>query len=66
MTEVVLSIFTFILLFCGMAVGFIISGKPISGSCGGVGKVLGQPDYYCELCGGDAEKCESSIGDNKP
>ncbi len=66
MTEVVLSIFTFILLFCGMAVGFIISGKPISGSCGGVGKVLGQPDYYCELCGGDAKKCESSIGDNKP
>ena len=49
-----------------MAVGFIFSGKPISGSCGGAGKVLGQPDYYCELCGGDTKKCESSIGDNKP
>ena len=66
MTEIVLSILTFILLFCGMAVGFIFSGKPISGSCGGVGKFLGQPDYHCELCGGDAKKCESSIGDNKP
>ncbi len=66
MTEIVLSIFIFILLFCGMAVGFIFSGKTISGSCGSVGKVLGQPDYNCELCGGDAKKCESSIGDNEP
>tara|TARA_X000000950_G_scaffold289384_1_gene412667 strand:+ start:39832 stop:39981 length:150 start_codon:yes stop_codon:yes gene_type:complete len=49
-----------------MAVGFIFSGRPISGSCGGVGKVLGQPDYHCELCGGDAKKCESSSGENKP
>ena len=66
MTEIVLSILIFILLFSGMAVGLIFSSKPISGSCGGVGKALGQPDYHCELCGGDAKKCESSIGENKP
>ena len=66
MIEIVLSIFVFLLLFCGMAVGLIFGGKPISGSCGGVGKVLGEPDYHCDICGGDAKKCESSMRNNKP
>lgn len=41
-----------------MAVGVIFGRKPITGSCGGVGKALGQPDYVCDLCGGDESKCE--------
>ena len=60
MTEMIISIFVFVLLFCGMAVGFIFSGKPITGSCGGVGNALGETEYHCELCGGDIKKCESS------
>ncbi|MAH73778.1 MAG: hypothetical protein CBC09_06595 [Cellvibrionales bacterium TMED49] len=49
-----------------MAVGFIFSGKPISGSCGGVGNALGEPGNHCELCGGDVKKCESSMRENEP
>ncbi|WP_041523453.1 (Na+)-NQR maturation NqrM [Gilvimarinus agarilyticus] len=43
----------------GMSVGVICGRKPLTGSCGGVGKALGEKDYSCELCGGDEQKCES-------
>ncbi|BFM20458.1 (Na+)-NQR maturation NqrM [Gilvimarinus japonicus] len=43
----------------GMSVGVIFGRKPLTGSCGGVGKALGEKDYSCELCGGDEQKCES-------
>jgi hypothetical protein len=35
-----------------------MGGKPISGSCGGVGAALGEEDYICDICGGDPDKCE--------
>lgn len=43
----------------GMSVGVIFGRKPLTGSCGGVGKALGEDNYTCELCGGDEQKCES-------
>ncbi|GLS28132.1 (Na+)-NQR maturation NqrM [Marinibactrum halimedae] len=46
------------LLIGGMAIGVIMGRKPLAGSCGGVGKALGEDDYVCELCGGDEQKCE--------
>lgn len=46
------------LLFSAMAVGVIFSNKPIKGSCGGL-NALGMKED-CEICGGDANKCEST------
>lgn len=48
-----------IMLFVALALSIsVLAGrKPITGSCGGVGKALGDPNYVCELCGGDEAKC---------
>ena len=43
-----------------MSVGVMLGRKPITGSCGGVGKALGEPNYNCDICGGDESKCEES------
>jgi hypothetical protein len=50
-----------VMLFVAFALSIsVIAGrKPITGSCGGVGKALGEPDYVCQLCGGDEAKCEA-------
>ena len=40
-----------------MAVGVLFGRKPIAGSCGGM-KALGM-EMECEICGGDAAKCET-------
>ena len=58
MAEIFLSILFFGLLIAAMAVGVLMGGKPISGSCGGVGAALGEEDYICDICGGDPDKCE--------
>ncbi|MCK5885906.1 MAG: (Na+)-NQR maturation NqrM, partial [Alcanivorax sp.] len=42
------------LLFTAMAVGVILSNKPIKGSCGGLA-TLGMKEG-CEICGGDRGK----------
>jgi len=41
-----------------MSVGVMMGRKPIAGSCGGVGKALNEPNYNCDICGGDVEKCD--------
>jgi len=46
------------LLFTAMAVGVILSNKPIKGSCGGLA-TLGMKEG-CEICGGDRGKCEEN------
>jgi hypothetical protein len=57
---------TFIILLAivvGMAIGVMSGRKPIAGSCGGL-KTLGM-NGGCEICGGDASKCErQSPGDD--
>lgn len=53
-------IFTLIimaLLLAGMAIGVIMGGKPIQGSCGGM-KAL-QMGTACEICGDDPNKCDN-------
>lgn len=48
-----------IMLFVALAlsISVLLGRKPVSGSCGGVGKALGDPNYVCDLCGGDEAKC---------
>lgn len=45
-----------VLLVAGMSVGVIFGGKPISGTCGGIG-ALGISSS-CDICGGNTQKCE--------
>ena len=47
------------LLFAGMAIGVILSNKPLQGSCGGLAN-LGLKEG-CEICGGDPQRCESTM-----
>ena len=47
----------FATIVAAMAVGVMAGRAPISGSCGGVGR-LGI-DQKCDLCGGDPKVCES-------
>ena len=41
-------------------IGVLMGRKPISGSCGGVGDALNDPNYVCDICGGDESKCEEA------
>ena len=59
MAMVLVTLVAMLLVVAGMAIGVIFGRKPLTGSCGGVGKALGEKDYTCELCGGDEAKCES-------
>ncbi|MCJ8314093.1 MAG: (Na+)-NQR maturation NqrM [Saccharospirillaceae bacterium] len=52
---VFLVFFGFVVL---MSVGVLMGRKPIAGSCGGVGKALNEPNYNCDICGGDVDKCD--------
>ena len=54
----IVSFVIFAVLMTAMAVGVIAGRAPISGSCGGVGKILGTPQK-CEICGDDPTLCES-------
>jgi uncharacterized protein len=56
--------FVMLLFVAAMAVGVIMGRKPLAGSCGGVGKALGEPDYECHICGGDESKCESNLDES--
>lgn len=44
------------LMIAGMAIGMIVQGKPIKGSCGGMAAL--KMDTACDICGGDTAKCE--------
>lgn len=46
------------LVVLAMSVGVLMGRKPISGSCGGIGAALEDPDYVCDFCGNDESKCE--------
>lgn len=54
----VLSLMVLLLVVGGMAIGVIMGGKPIKGSCGGLNAVGITGD--CEICGGNPNKCEEN------
>ncbi len=64
MTELVFAIVIMLLLVAGMAIGVILKGKPITGSCGGM-SALGM-DTACDVCGGDQEICETEQQKQQP
>lgn len=57
MATVLLAFAVLVLVVAAMAVGVLVQGKPIKGSCGGIAALgMGQA---CDLCGGDKKKCDS-------
>jgi hypothetical protein len=58
MQTVLITLAVMLLFFLFMSVGVIFGRQPLKGSCGGVGKALGEKNYVCDVCGGDESKCE--------
>jgi len=56
----VFGVFSFLVMI--MAIGVMMGRRPISGSCGGIGRVNGE-DSECAICGGDPIKCETAINE---
>ena len=56
----VFGVFSFLVAI--MAVGVMMGRRPISGSCGGIGRINGE-ESECAICGGDPTKCEQAIND---
>lgn len=50
----------FCFLFGIMAIGVVAGRSPITGSCGGIGRV-DNGSSECAICGGDSVKCEEAI-----
>jgi hypothetical protein len=57
MAVLVVTLVMMLLVALALSISVLAGRKPITGSCGGVGKALGDPNYVCELCGGDEAKC---------
>lgn len=49
------------IVFFGMAIGVVIAGKHIKGSCGGIGALMGKSG--CEVCE-NKDKCEKERNKN--
>lgn len=57
MAVLAVTLLAMVLVAVALSIGVLAGRKPITGSCGGVGKALGDPNYVCSLCGGDEAKC---------
>ena len=58
--EMLLIVFVFMLTVVAlMAVGVLMGGKPIAGSCGGM-SAIGM-ESACDVCGGDKTICDTEV-----
>jgi hypothetical protein len=60
--EILFTIAAFLLFFFFMALGLMLKGQPLKGSCGGVAKLMGNEE--CEICGGNPNKCDEVNSEN--
>lgn len=58
MMVVLLSVCILLAVIAAMSIGVIMGREPIKGSCGGM-SALGM-DTACDICGGDAKRCDKS------
>jgi hypothetical protein len=56
--EMIFSFLVFVLFFIGMSIGYVVKGRPLKGSCGGVAALMGSDN--CEICGGDPARCRET------
>ena len=59
MTYFLITLVVLLLFLSFMAIGVIFGRDPLKGSCGGLGKIMGNK---CEICG-DRDKCEKRLKD---
>lgn len=59
MATMLLAFIVMLLIVTGMAVGVILSNKPIKGSCGGL-SALGMKEN-CMICGGDESQWKKEV-----
>ena len=57
MTILLVTLVVMLFVAFALSISVLAGKKPITGSCGGVGKALSDPNYVCALCGGDEAKC---------
>jgi hypothetical protein len=58
--EMLVIVFVFMLVVMAlMAVGVLMGGKPIAGSCGGM-SAIGM-ETACDVCGGDKTICDTEV-----
>lgn len=65
MIEFAIALVVMLVIVAAMAVGVMMGRAPLKGSCGGVGAALGEPNYSCEICGGDPAKCDAEPSGEK-
>lgn len=63
MAMFLISVLVISLVIAGMAIGVIMGGSPIKGSCGGMG-ALGI-DTACDICGGNPQMCDEETRESK-
>jgi uncharacterized protein len=63
MTTLIITFVIFATVMAIMAIGVILQGKSIKGSCGGIA-ALGM-GRACDICGGDTQKCEKETEKRK-
>ena len=59
MAILLITLFAMLFVALALSIGVLAGRKPIKGSCGGVGRALGDPNYTCPVCGDDEAKCEA-------
>ena len=61
--EILLALVLFLAFFGALALGLILRGKPLQGSCGGAATLMGEKQ--CGVCGRDPNTCERKRGEQK-
>jgi len=61
--EMLLALVLFLVFFAAMALGVMLKGKPLAGSCGGAAALMGEKS--CTFCGRDASTCERKGAEQK-
>lgn len=59
--EILLSLVLFLAFFGAMALGLILRGKSLQGSCGGAAALMGEKE--CGVCNRDPNTCERRQGE---